>query len=213
MRDAIEAEGENRPQDAEFDRAVETILAWDGRFVKESSAAPIVRYWRAKSYENVDIDTLLANESLSQEDQADLLEALLQALATMNTRYGTTDINWGAINKIGRGGKLFDCDGAVLGRGASRTRTLLNVAGRETEEGSGVYVGYQGSMSMVLMFFHENGIESYTCTQWGQSAHPESPHHVDQAEHLYSQRKFKQVWSNEEELLEHVESKTVLSTT
>ena len=67
-------------------------------------------------------------------------------------------------------------------------------------------------MSMVLMFFHEDGVESYTCTQWGQSANPKSPHHVDQAEQLYSQRKFKQVWSNEEELLEHVKSKTVLST-
>jgi acyl-homoserine lactone acylase PvdQ len=47
-------------------------------------------------------------------------------------------------------------------------------------------------MSMVLMFFHKDGIETYTCTPWGQSADPASPHHTDQAEKLYSQRKFKQ---------------------
>jgi hypothetical protein len=99
-----------------------------------------------------------------------------------------------------------------MGSGDDHTRTLFNVGAREQEKGSGVYIANNGSMSMVLMFFHKDGVEAYTCTPWGQSADPESPHHTDQAEKLYSQRKFKQVWPTEKALQDHVESRKLLKT-
>ncbi len=65
-------------------------------------------------------------------------------------------------------------------------------------------------MSMMLMFFHKDGNESYTCTPWGQSADPKSPHFMDQGQKLYSQRKMKPTLWKKEDLMKHVESETVL---
>ena len=60
------------------------------------------------------------------------------------------------------------------------------------------------------MFFHKEGVESYTRIPWGQSADPESPHYMDQGERLYSKREFKPTWFTKEEVLQHLESKKVL---
>ncbi len=81
----------------------------------------------------------------------------------------------------------------------------------ERPPGSGTYVATNGSMATMLMFLHEDGIESYTCTPWGQSADPASPHYMDQGEKLYSKRQFKPTWFAREELLDHVESEKVLT--
>ena len=173
--------------------AAKRIADWDGQFTKESVAASIVFYWRQKSQGKVDEEKLLAGERLSNDDNTALLNGLREACDEMNLLYGKIDVPWGDIHKVGRNGRLYPADGVVMGSGERRTRTLFNVGAREQEKGSGVYVANNGSMSMVLMFFHSDGIETYTCTPWGQSADPASPHHTDQAEKLYSQRKFKQV--------------------
>ena len=66
-------------------------------------------------------------------------------------------------------------------------------------------------MAVILMFFSPDGVESFTCTPWGQSAHPDSPHYVDQAEKLYSKREMKPTWWKKSDLLEHVESEKTFS--
>jgi acyl-homoserine lactone acylase PvdQ len=173
--------------------AAKLVAAWDGQFTKESEAASIVFYWRQKAQGKVDEEKLLAGERLSNEENTALLNGLSEACDEMSRLYGKTNVPWGDIHKVGRNGHLYPADGVVMGSGERRTRTLFNVGAREQEKGSGIYIANNGSMSMVLMFFHKDGIETYTCTPWGQSADPASPHHTDQAEKLYSQRKFKQV--------------------
>jgi acyl-homoserine lactone acylase PvdQ len=61
-------------------------------------------------------------------------------------------------------------------------------------------------MAVILMFFKDGKVESFTCTPWGQSAHPDSPHHADQAEKLYSPRRMKPTWWDEADLAHHLES-------
>jgi hypothetical protein len=62
-------------------------------------------------------------------------------------------------------------------------------------------------MAMILMFFdQEHGVRSFTCTPWGQSGHIESPHYVDQAAALYSNRTMKPTWWNIDELMQNTES-------
>jgi acyl-homoserine lactone acylase PvdQ len=63
----------------------------------------------------------------------------------------------------------------------------------------------------MLMLMHQNGIESYTCVPWGQSAHPDSPHHLDQAEHLFSKRILKPTWWRKEDLLPNVKTEKALT--
>jgi acyl-homoserine lactone acylase PvdQ len=60
------------------------------------------------------------------------------------------------------------------------------------------------------MFFHPDRVESYSCLVWGNSSDPNSPHYVDQAEKLYSQRKFKPTWWSKDELMQHIESQKTL---
>jgi acyl-homoserine lactone acylase PvdQ len=193
--------------------AANLIAAWDGQFTKESEAASIVFYWRQKAQGNVNEEKLLSGESLSHDENVALIKGLREACEEMTRLYGTTKVPWGDIHKVGRNGNLFPVDGVVMGSGENRTRTLFNVGAREQEKGSGVYVANNGSMSMVLMFFHKDGIETYTCTPWGQSADPASPHHTDQAEKLYSQRKFKPVAITPEAAVDRSKSKVELSTT
>jgi acyl-homoserine lactone acylase PvdQ len=113
------------------------------------------------------------------------------------------------VHVVGRGGKVFPCGGADYQSGnkeANFSETLFDVRSTEDKDAPGRYIANSGSMAMILMFFDDDGVRSLTCTPWGQSAHPDSPHYVDQAEGLYAKREMKPTWSNQEELADHTES-------
>ena len=212
LRAALENYGDEY-DDPEFQKAAQTILDWDHQFTKDSRAAALVFYWRDYAEKGLDLNALVNGEELDEANQRRVLDGLRDALAEMERLYGDKAVSWGDIHKIGRGGKHFPVGGAVLGNGRTETRTLFNVGAREEEKGSGVYVANNGSMAMALMFFSEDRIEAYTCIPWGQSAHPDSPHFMDQGEKLYSQREFKRAWSTKEELEPHINSTKTLKTT
>jgi len=190
---------------ADFDR----LRQWDGRYIKDSTAAPLARYFRLHAFEKIDPELVNEGRHLSVDHLFALKDAFEEAREEMTSLYGRTDIAWGDMITVGRGGQVFPASGGDYGEGenATRVRSLLSLGVRETEKGSGKYVAVKGSMAMLLMFMHEDGIESYSCIPWGQSADPNSPHYMDQGEKLFTERKFKPVYQNLESLLEHVESK------
>jgi acyl-homoserine-lactone acylase len=192
---------------------VEKILAWDGRYDRESQAATLVRFWRLAAFKKFPAKKVNREEALSDEELAQVLAAVSAGADHMQKTYGSTDVAWGDIIKVGRSGQFFPTSGADYGRGENdgKLRTLLSIGVKEKDDELGVYVAHMGSMAMSLMFFHEDGIESYTCIPWGQSADPESPHHMDQGEKLFSQRKFKPVYRSKEELLKNLSSEKVIS--
>ncbi|MGA9116962.1 MAG: hypothetical protein WB626_09330, partial [Bacteroidota bacterium] len=55
-------------------------------------------------------------------------------------------------------------------------------------------------------------VGSWTCAPLGQSNRPDSPHHSDQAEKLFSRRKMKPSWWTPRELARHIESRSVIET-
>jgi acyl-homoserine-lactone acylase len=214
LKAAVDAVGAEKMKDPDFAAAVEAILAWNGEVTADSVGTPIYKVWRLKLPGKVDVATVGKGGALKAEDQETLLVLLSETLTELKTQYGRLDLTWGDIHKVGRSGKLFPCPGADFGgnsHGPNFTETLFDVRSKETPKGSGVHVGNNGSMAMMLMFMHKDGIEAYTCTPWGQSADPESPHHMDQGEKLYSNREFKPTWFAREELADHVESTEVLS--
>jgi acyl-homoserine-lactone acylase len=129
----------------------------------------------------------------------------------MDQVYDGKWVAWGDVLKVGRGGIYFPVDGADFGGGAVDTRTLFDVAGAEDPPGSGRFIANNGSMSMLLMCMDKDGIESYSCIPWGQSADPASPHYMDQGEKLYSQRQFKKTLWTREAILSDVASKKTLA--
>ena len=72
----------------------------------------------------------------------------------------------------------------------------------EDKENTGKFIARKGSSTILLSFLNKDGIDSYSLVVWGQSANPDSPHHTDQAEKLYSQRKFKPTWFKKDRILD-----------
>lgn len=215
LRDAAGNNNDLVAANAELGKAVGKILAWNGEYTKDSDAAPVVKFWRLKCESLVDIAAIADGKTLGAEDQKKLLNGLAETLAEMKTRYGKADITWGDINLVGRSGKYFACDGADFGGGKdnkNRTQTPMVVGVGEDKENTGKFIARKGSSTILLSFLNKDGIDSYSLVVWGQSANPDSPHHTDQAEKLYSQRKFKPTWFKKDDLLKNLESEKVLKT-
>ena len=211
LRAAFETAGPEYKNNAQLAEAVQVILDWNGEFTQDSRAAAIIRHWRPRCASQINTESLSDGAPLNEAEQKKMLDLLAESLEVMKQLYGDKPVTWGDIHKVGRNGQFFPCDGADFGGGKNATETLRDVEAEETPKDSGRYVANSGSMSAMLMFFHEKGIESYTCTPWGQNADPASPHHVDQARDLYSKRKMKPTWFARDDLQNHVESERVLT--
>ncbi len=214
LKAAVDAVGAEKMNDPKFAKAVNGILEWNGEFVKDSTVAPVVRFWRPKCESAIDIVAIADSQPLSADDQTKMLDLLKETLAELETKYGTAEVKWGDINLIGRSGKYFPCDGADFGGGKDKkdqTETVMDVSAHEVEKGSGKYIAFNGSSTLMLSFMHKEGVESYSMVAWGQSGDPNSPHHVDQSEKLYSPRKLKPTWFKKEDLMQHLESEKALT--
>ena len=148
----------------------------------------------------------MTDKPLTAETRTKILELLLETIQELKARYGKWDMKWGDVHVVGRGDKYFLASGTDFSSGnkeANFSETLLDVRSNEDPKKPGRYVANSGSMAMILMFFDKNGVSSYTCTPWGQSAHPESPHYMDQGESLYGPRQMKPTWWDPSELKQH----------
>jgi len=206
---AVAARGEDNPPEEELARAVQGILRWDGYFSKEEPFTFLYKRWRLKCQDAIDIAAIADGEPLGAEDQEKMLSLLAEAQQEMKEKYGSFEVPWGDLVKIGRGGRYFPLECADFGGGKDKknqTETVLDVASKEMPDSDGKLVGHNGSGSLMIAFLHKDGIESHSLVAWGQSADPESQHYVDQSEKLYSPRKLKPTWFTKEELMEHLES-------
>ncbi len=213
LKAASDAVGADRMKDPELAKAVNDILQWDGRFTKNSTVASIVKFWRLKCENEIDIVAIADGLPLTMEDQGKILDLLKDTLVEMKKKYGSIDVQWGDITFIGRGERYFPLESGDFGGGKDKknlTETVLDVAVKETPKDSGKYVAYNGSGSLMISFLHKEGIESYSLVAWGQSADPNSSHYVDQSEKLYANRRMKPTWFKKEDLLQNVESEKVI---
>jgi len=213
LRLAVESVGEKQMKDAEFANAVQAILKWDGEFIPEATSTALYKFWRLKCGKEIDLSPIVGTDHFAKQQQQQMLSLLADTIKEMTTQYGRWDIAWGDIHKVGRGGQFFPVGGADFRSGnkeANFSETLFDVRSSADPDHPGHYIADNGSMAMILMFFHPEGIESLTCIPWGQSGHADSPHFMDQGEKLYSKRKMKSTWWKKEKLLAHVESEQVL---
>jgi len=212
LSSAVDAHGAAHMDDADFADSVEAILAWDGNFTKDATATPLYKNWRMSCTNEINVAGIAEGQPLSSEDQQKMLALLDESISKMKEQYGDWEIAWGDIYKVGRGGQYFPVGGADFGgstNAPNMTETLFDVRSTELEAQPGKYVANNGSGAMMLMFFHEDRIESYSLVPWGQSGDPESPHYMDQGEQLYSNRKMKETWWSFEELQGHIASERV----
>jgi acyl-homoserine lactone acylase PvdQ len=195
--------------DAEMKKAVEVALAWDGDYLPDARGAALLKFWRLKCGEKLDLAPLHNDGRLDDATRAEAKKLFRATIEEMTQKYGRWDIPWGEAHVVGRGGRYFPAPGADFDKGnkdANFSETLMDVRSVEDPTKPGRFVANSGSMAVILMFFGPDGVESFTCTPWGQSGHADSPHYVDQAEKLYSRREMKNTWWKKADLLEHVES-------
>ncbi|MFM8572629.1 MAG: penicillin acylase family protein [Pirellula sp.] len=217
LKAAFKDHGSKYQDNKTFVQAVEGILAWDGNYTIDSTASALMKFWRLKCGEKLDLTPLGQSKPLPAQTREQMLALLAQTIDEMTTKYGQWNIPWGQVHVVGRGGAYFPAPGADYNSGdkeANFSETLLDVRSTELKGVPGVQVANSGSMAMILMFFDkENGVRSFTCTPWGQSGHPESNHYVDQAAALYSIRTMKPTWWNLEELKQNTESTKLMQYT
>lgn len=206
---AIQAAGQEFMKEEQFAQAVQAIQNWDGYFTAKATATSLYKFWRLKCGNEIDLKPMAKGNHLDLEAQTKILELLQLTIDEMTQQYGSWQVAWGDIHKVGRKGQYFPCGGADFRSGnkeANFSETLFDVRSEKHPETKGQYVANNGSMAMILMFFHKDGIESLTCTPWGQSGHPDSSHFMDQGEKLYSKREMKPTWWKKEELMKNLES-------
>lgn len=214
LKAAIDTVGQEHMKDEDYKTAVGAMLAWDGTYRAESKGAPVIKFWRLRCENEVDVQAIAEGRELTEADQVKLVDLLKETVGAMKEQYGTIDLAWGDIHVLGRGDIYVGCSGIDYGRGpnkSNKSETLRDVGYRESEDMPGKYVAYKGSVAMMLMFMHPDGVKSFSVVPWGNSNDPASPHYMDQGRELYGPLRFKETCFKKEDLLKNVESEKVVT--
>ncbi len=175
-------------------KAVKTLLAWNGVMDQNSVGATLYRGWQMA----------IGKHKLKTDSSAGaLLDALGETVAWLQKNYGTMEVTYGQINRIRRGEKSWPFSGGESGGG----QTLRAMAGALDGK---VFYGHWGQNWTQLVQFKRGSVRSWSATPFGESDNPESPHYTDQAEKLFSPGQLKPTWFQPSELESHVESIKVL---
>jgi len=216
IRNIMKTAGKDQDHSPELLAAVEAMLAWDGEFTPEATSTVVYKFWRLKCGNEINLAAMGQGKHFKSAQSRTALKLLQQTIDELTSQYGRWDVAWGDVHKVGRGGKYFPVGGAEFRSGskaANFSETLFDVRCDPDPDIPGQHTAVNGSMAMILMFFHEDGIESMTCTPWGQSGHTDSPHYMDQGEKLYARRGLKPTWWKEGDLKKHIKSTQVLTVT
>jgi acyl-homoserine-lactone acylase len=203
---------------------VRRLMAWNGEAVADSVAALNFFYWHSDMAEVLQrpgfeqLQTLpWNNEDFSPAFAAAILEQAERAAAKMVEAFASTDVAMGSVFRIGRGEQSWPLGGETIAD-AEMTACVADLSPlcdrtmRAFSSGpagdQGQRRAYRGSNSMRLVEFSDP-LRSWSLHVHGQSDDPASPHYDDQTR-LMSQREFKPVYFNRQELENHIESTLVL---
>ncbi len=221
LKRADAAFGPEHQSDADYAAGMKEVLAWDGELRHDSKAALKYYYWRKQIVEDYGADTvadaarridyyLAAMDKpapaidLSDEEIQAAANSFASAMARLKADRGSLDATYGDMFRVGRD----DASWPLGGGGDYGTTTLRNIGyGRERSDHTRWGDRGQTSTEIIVM---SKPVRSWTYVPIGQSDRPSSPHYRDQAQKLFSPRKMKPTWWLPEDLVEHIESRTVV---
>ncbi len=189
--------------DPRVTRALELVKGWDRRSAEDSVAYPYVYYW-GRAYQELVSESKFSRfihydrrkiDIDSAEEQDAARRAFDEAVARTGKQFGKSEVRWGDINVVVRGGK-FPMDGTGL------YDVLHPDEGVEQENGQMYCNDGWGDLLIVV---EGNPKEIWSLLPYGESEHPSSAHYNDLAK-LHSQRQAKRFWFTPEEILAHTES-------
>jgi acyl-homoserine lactone acylase PvdQ len=179
VRDPTRMLAAQRPELHPF---LEDLQAFDGAFSKESRGAldyyELRTILRDKHPAAADAlgEAIATGHALSADQQGVLLEASVEAEQHLRKLYGRSDLAWGDVHRVGRGGVDLPVGGGVSMHDASLRAFFFS-----TDAATGKERLTGGQRVPFLVHFTSDGVECYAQQLWGISDDPASPHYSDQA--------------------------------
>jgi acyl-homoserine lactone acylase PvdQ len=189
--------------DPRLRRAIEILKGWDFRSATDSLAQTYIYFW-AQAYRDLfsaaKLGRFLAYSRYkinldSAEEQEMALSALGEAIRRIQKSFGKTEVRWGEVSIVERGG-TFPMDGTGV------FDVLHPDDGPQHEDGT---IHCDDGWGHLLVVEEGPPKKAWSLLPYGESENPASPHFNDMAR-LHSQRKMKPLWLTPEEILAHTES-------
>jgi acyl-homoserine-lactone acylase len=191
-------------RDIRVRRAVESLRHWDLCSRADSCAFTYLYFW-GKSYKGLysgaKFDRFIAYNRKridvhSRKEQRMALTAFTTALDFIQARFGKTEVPWGDINVVVRGG-TFPLSGA------DTMYDPLHIDGGDEQPDGQIRCNDGWGHLMIVMEGQPKQV--WSLLPFGQSESPASTHYNDQTK-LHSQGRVKRFWLTSEEILANTES-------
>jgi acyl-homoserine-lactone acylase len=166
--------------------ALELLRGWNG-VADESSEGATVAILTDKA-----TDTVM--RSVGDPHFDDAASAFADTVKWLKAGYGTVHVRLGTVQRLRRGKVDLPVGGGP---------DVLNAtyAPRESDHH---LVGNQGDSYILLADFAADGLHARSISNYGASAHPESPHYADQAP-LFVAHQTKPAWRTQSDIRAHLE--------
>ena len=214
--------GAEQSDDESYAAGIADVLAWSGDLLADSTGALKYYYWRRQLVDDYGSETI--NEAAQRIDQwykivsgeevtsAELSDVELEsavvsfamAMKRLQDEMGSLDATYGDKFRVGRD----DASWPVGGGGGFGTRTLRSLS-YASENDDHTQWGRSGQTSTQIVVMTKP-IQSWWYLPVGESDRPDSPHYRDLAEKAFSERQLQPTWWMPEDLVDHIESRTVL---
>lgn len=177
------------------------IVAWNRRIDADSTGAMAYRVFKLA------LGADLARQVTPPDNLTDqqIETALARAASQLARDYGTLDVPWGQLFRVGRQGAAPGRTWPVGGGSLHDIAMAVPRAISFTQRGKEM-VGHTGQTSTQLVIL-SNPPKSYSVIPMGESDHADSVHFDDQAEKLFSKSRMKSTYFlDRAELLKHLSS-------
>jgi len=199
----------------ELREPIGVLRQWNFRTSAESVGMSLAHYYgthylekgsRPEPMSQMELLTYFGNQSPGLER----LEIFTEALAHLQTDFGSWNIPWGEINRYQRiNGEIIqpfndNLPSIPIGFASGRWGALAAYGARYHNNTKKIY-GTRGNSFVAVVEFGPK-VNALSILAGGQSGNPESPHFDDQSE-WYANGQFKKVFYYEEEVMENAKSR------
>jgi acyl-homoserine lactone acylase PvdQ len=189
--------------DARVNRALDLLRTWNHRSSSDSAAYTYIYFWATAYTELFSEDkfgrfTGYSRRKInidSSAEQSMARRAFEDGLDDMEKRFGKTEIPWGDLNIVERGG-TFPASGTGL-------FDVLHPDNGPVEADGKIHDNDGWGHLMIVV--EGNPKQVWSLLPYGESENPASPHYNDQAK-LHSEKQTKRFWFTPDEILAHTES-------
>jgi acyl-homoserine lactone acylase PvdQ len=208
LRQAWNPAGSDAKQNKELATLVTLITNWNRRCDAEATGAIAYLYWKQAMGNDIKRADRAGLPPPKEMTDTILIAKLEEAAAKLKADFGRFDVRYGDVYRVGRKGS--DKNWPVSGGSVDHIATPRAIS-FDPIPGTKKFLGRGGQTSTQVVLLTKPP-KSWTVLPLGESDHADSLNYQDQAEKLFSKSQMKPTYFlDREELLKHVESKTVLS--